>query len=180
MLSARPKIAELSFSLFGRSIHPELFDDQKHFEVTRSKYFARLQITNSGHVFFFQNHLTKITEVTASSHHPLPSSRLIETKPFRDGFQEISDRRGTISYQSEFQIEKVEPEMFWSFQNELSKTTPQNGIIHAFEESGRIPISGISYLHTVARESSFVVQAFHTFPDDRAIVKTRSEFSIAE
>lgn len=68
--------------------------------------------------------------------------------------------------------------MFWSFQNELSKTVPQHGIVHSFDPSGRISIGGISYLHTVARENSLLIQAFHTYPDDQAIVKTRSEFQI--
>ena len=178
MISVRPKIAELSFTLFGRSLHPELFVVNKRYEVDRSKYAAKLEITNSGHVFFFQHDLVKITEVTASTHHPLPSSRLLDSKPFRGGFQQTSETRGPVTYRSEFQIEKVQPEMFWAFQTELSKTSPQHGIIHSFDSSGRIPIGGISYLHTIARDSLLVVQAFHTFPDDQAIVRTRTEFEI--
>jgi hypothetical protein len=178
VLTARPKIAELSLTVFGRSLHPELFETHKQLEVSRTNYFAKLEITSSGHIFFFQSDLTKITEVTASSHHPLPSSRLIDSKPFHGGHQESVENRGAVSYRSEFQIEKVEPEMFWAFQTELTKTSPQHGIIHKFDSSGRIPFGGISYLHTVAREKSFLVQAFHTFPDDQAIVKTQSEFKI--
>jgi hypothetical protein len=178
VLSVRPKIAELSLTLFGRSLHPELFETHKHLRVKRRHYSVSLDITNSGHVFLFHSDLTKITEVTASTHHPLPSSRLIESRRFTGGFQEFNINKGIINYRSEFQIEKVQPEMFWSFQNELSTTNPQHGIIHAFESSGRIPIGGISYLHTIAQEKSFIVQAFHTFPDDQAIVKTRSEIHI--
>ena len=179
MLTARPKIAELSLTVFGRSLHPELFETHKQLEINRSKYSAKLEITNSGHVLFFQSDLTKITEVTASSHHPLPSSRRIDSKPFQGGFQESVEDRGQLRYRSEFQIEKVEPELFWSIQNQLAKSTPQHGILHRFDSSGRIPIGGISYLHTVARDSSLLVQAFHSFPDDQAIVKTQSEFKLA-
>lgn len=179
MLTARPKISELSLTLFGRSVHPELFDAQQRLEVERSNYFCRLDIINSGHVFYFQSDLTKLTEVTASSHHPLPSSRLIDSKPFQNGFQESVENRGRVDYRSEFQIERVEPDMFWSIQNQLSKATPQNGIIHRFDSSGRIPFGGISFVHTVARENALFVQAIHTFPDDQAIVKTESEFKIS-
>lgn len=178
VLSVRPKIAELSLTLFGRALHPELFETHKKFEVLRSNYFAKLEITNSGHVFYFENALTKITEVTASSQHPLPTSRLIESKPFNGGYQESNETRGTVNYHSEFQIEKIAPEMFWRLQNELSKSSQQHGIMHSFDSSGRIPIGGISYLHTVAREKSFEVKAFHTFPDDQAIVKTQTRFQI--
>lgn len=178
VLSVRPKIAELSLTLFGRALHPELFETHKKFEVLRSNYFAKLEITNSGHVFYFENGMTKITEVTASSQHPLPTSRLIDSMPFNGGYQESNKTRGTVNYHSEFQIEKIAPEMFWRLQNELSKSSQQHGIMHSFDSSGRIPIGGISYLHTVAREKSFEVKAFHTFPDDQAIVKTQTRFEI--
>ena len=98
--------------------------------------------------------------------------------PFNGGYQESNKTRGTVNYHSEFQIEKIAPEMFWRLQNELSKSSQQHGIMHSFDSSGRIPIGGISYLHTVAREKSFEVKAFHTFPDDQAIVKTQTRFQI--
>lgn len=180
MLTVRPKIAELSLSVFGRTIHPELYRTQKVYEVVRSNYCAKLEITGSGHVFHFRSELVNLTEVTASSHQPLPSNRLLTTSPFTVGYQELSEVRGKIGYHSEFQIEKITPEMFWTFQQELSRTTPQNGVIHEFDSSGRMPIGGISYVHTVARDKTLLVQAFHTFPDDQAIVKTRTEFRIRE
>ena len=179
VLTARPKIAELSLTVFGRSLHPELFEAHKHLEVERTNYFARLDITNSGHVFYFESDLTKITEVTASTHHPLPNSRLLDSRPFQQGFQEAVESRGCVDYRSEFQIEKVEPEMFWSIQNQLTKTNPQHGMVHRFDSSGRIPFGGISFVHTVAREFSLLVRAIHTFPDDQAVVKTETEFRIA-
>ena len=179
LLTARPKIAELSLTVFGRALHPELFETRQKYEVSRSNYHASLEIINSGHVFYFQSGLTRITEVTASSHHPLPTSRLIESRPFQPGFQESVEERGQVRYRSEFQMEKVEPEMFWSFQNELAKSSPQHGIMHRFDSSGRIPVGGISFVHTVARENSLLIQAFHTFPDDQAIVKTQADFKIS-
>lgn len=178
MLAARPKISELSLTLFGRSLHPELFEAHKQLEIDRSRYFARMEITNSGHVFYFESDLTKLTEVTAATHHPLPNSRRIESKPFLRGFQESVENRGTVDYRSQFQIELVEPDMFWSIQNQLAQATPQHGIIHRFDSSGRIPFGGISFVYTEARENSLRIQALHTFPDDQAIVKTESDFRI--
>ena len=42
MLSVRPKVAELSFQLFGRALHPELFEVHKSRTIERAEYTARL------------------------------------------------------------------------------------------------------------------------------------------
>ena len=49
MLSVRPKVAELSFQLFGRALHPELFEVHKSRVVERGEFVARLDITTAGH-----------------------------------------------------------------------------------------------------------------------------------
>src|SRR5690349_16527303 len=50
VLSVRPKVAELSFQLFGRALHPELFEVHKTRKVERGEFSARLDITTAGHV----------------------------------------------------------------------------------------------------------------------------------
>ena len=51
-------------------------------------------------------------------------------------------------------------------------------MLHRFESSGRIALGAVSYIGLEARDRSFKVQAFHTFPDDFAIVKSRSVFRL--
>jgi hypothetical protein len=51
-------------------------------------------------------------------------------------------------------------------------------MIHAFDSSGRIPFGAISFVHVETRERQLTIQAFHTFPDDYAIVKSTSIFCI--
>ena len=50
MLIARPKVAELTFQLFGRPLHPELFQVLQTCTVEREKYTAKIDITSAGHV----------------------------------------------------------------------------------------------------------------------------------
>jgi len=42
-VSVRPKVAELSFQLFGRALHPELFEVHKTRTVQRGEFSARLE-----------------------------------------------------------------------------------------------------------------------------------------
>ena len=49
---------------------------------------------------------------------------------------------------------------------------------HTFNSSGRMALGAISYIHVETRNRSMLVQAFHTFPDDYAIVKVQSLFEV--
>ena len=75
MLSVRPRIAELVFQLYGRSLHPELFEILGTRRIERGGYIANVQITNAGHVVTWQYDGITLTEVAASAQHPLPQRR---------------------------------------------------------------------------------------------------------
>lgn len=178
MLRVRPKVAELSFQLYGRALHPELFDVHQTRKVARGGYEAKIDITSAGHVITWRYDGLTLTEVAAASNHPLPQKRrLIRYR--LDG--QRSDRlecRGGVAYEVEFELEPVDPEIFWSFQRELVDNGERTGMLHTFDSSGRIALGAISYIHVETRERNMMVQAFHTFPDDCAIVKSQSVFRL--
>jgi hypothetical protein len=86
--------------------------------------------------------------------------------------------RGGVRYQTRFQLEPVAPEVFWTFQQELSNEGVRHGMLHRFDASGRMALGALSYLNVETRNRSLRVQAFHTFPDDYAIVKSQSLFEV--
>jgi hypothetical protein len=73
-----------------------------------------------------------------------------------------------------FQLEPVDPEVFWTFQQELAADGERNGIFHRFDSSGRMALGALSYINYELRSRKLLIQAFHTFPDDYAIVKSQS------
>ena len=50
VLTVRPKVAELVFQLYGRPLHPELFEVLCTRTVSRGDYEAKIDITSAGHV----------------------------------------------------------------------------------------------------------------------------------
>ena len=52
------------------------------------------------------------------------------------------------------------------------------GMLYRFDSSGRMALGALSYINLQARNRSLLVQAFHTFPDDYAIVKSQSLFEV--
>jgi hypothetical protein len=81
-------------------------------------------------------------------------------------------------YQTSFQLEPVAPEVFWTFQQELAHDGQRRGLFHVFDSSGRMALGALSYINVETRNRSMLVQAFHTFPDDYAIVKSQSLFEL--
>jgi hypothetical protein len=178
VLSVRPKVAELTFQLYGRSLHPELFQIHKSHTVQRAGYLAKVDITSAGHVVTWRYAGLTLTEVAASACHPLPQRRRLLAYKLRGERNDCVKCHGGVVYQTSFQLETVVPEVFWTFQDELTADGLRRGLLHRFDASGRMALGALSYIHVETRNRSMLVQAFHTFPDDYAIVKSQSLFEL--
>lgn len=178
MLTVRPKVAELTFQLYGRSLHPELFEIYSSRKLERGGYSAKVDITSAGHVVTWRYAGLTLTEVAASAQHPLPQKRRIMSYKLKGERQDRVECRGGVMYQMSFQLETVSADIFWHFQQELSRDGERQGMLYQFDASGRMSIGALSYVNVETRNRSLLVQAFHTFPDDFAIVKSQSVFEL--
>ncbi|TWU55307.1 DUF2617 family protein [Rubripirellula reticaptiva] len=177
MLSVRPKVAELAFHVFSRSLHPELYTIHKTRSVERDHYTAQIDITNCGHVVTWNAAGVTLCEVATSAQQPLPKRRCLLSKPLKGSRTERADCRQGINYRTHFQLERVEPDLFWMVQQQLGNG-PTEGLLHRFDSSGRMAFGALSYVSTETRRNSMLLQAIHTFPDDFAIVKVETLFSL--
>ncbi|MFN7291851.1 MAG: DUF2617 family protein [Pirellula sp.] len=176
MLSIRPAIAEHSLHLFGRSIHPELFQVFRTKHIQRTKYAARIDITADGHVITFVRNHSVLSEVVCSRNQILPQRRRIAASAIRGKYHQSIDRQSTIRYTTECERETVSPDLFWMVQSQLQRSDCENELLHVFQSSGRIAYGAVSFLHVEERDSHLLIQAFHTFPDDHTILKSVSSF----
>ena len=179
MLSVRPKIAELAFHVFSRSLHPELYTQHKSRRIERTNYDAQVEITSCGHVVTWKGSGVTLCEVATSAHQPLPKKRCLLSQPLKGSRAERSTCRDGVQYRTHFQLESVQPDLFWMVQQQLSADQAE-GLIHKFDSSGRMALGGMSYVGIETRSRSMLVQAIHTFPDDHAIVKVESLFSLPD
>lgn len=176
VLSLRPKAGELVFQLYGRSLHPELFEIRDTRTVDRGGYKATITITTAGHVLTWRKDGLTLTEVATSAAQPLPLKRRLLSHRIAGERSDRLECRGGACYQTCFQLEAVQPEVFWSFQQELLDAGMRRGMLHRFESGGRVALGALSWIDVETRPRSLIVQAFHTFPDDMAIVKSQSVF----
>lgn len=178
VLSVRPKVAELTFQLYGRVLHPELFEVYQTRRVKRGRYEAKIDITSAGHVMAWRYDGIILTEVAAAANHPLPRKRRLMSYRLEGDRSDRLKCRGGVVYRTDFQMESFDQELFLSFQQELATDRHRRGMMHTFDASGRVALGAVSYINVETRDRSMFVQAFHTFPDDCAIVKTQSHFEL--
>src|SRR5262245_12099632 len=72
--SVRPPVAELVFQVYGRPLHPELFDILAVRKFQREDYEVAVHITRSGHFITWHNSDILLTEV-ADVEQPLADHR---------------------------------------------------------------------------------------------------------
>ena len=176
MITIRPNVKELVFQLYGRPLHPELFEICATRSIERGGYRADVTITSAGHLVTWRRGELTLSEVATSAAQPLPLKRRLLSYKLSGERSDRMECRGGATYQTCFQLETVAPEVFWTFQQELCAEAIKHGLFHRFESGGRLALGAISWLNIETRAKSLLVQAFHTFPDDLAIVKSQSLF----
>ncbi len=176
MLSVRPKVAELVFQLYGRVLHPELFEIQASRSIDRGGYSASISITAAGHLVTWRKDGLTLTEVAVDANQPLPMKRRLLSHRISGERTDRLECRGGACYETSFQLERVTPDVFWAFQSELDAEGRGHGLLHRFSGPGRMATGALSWIAIETRAKSLIIQAFHTFPEEFAIVKSQSLF----
>jgi hypothetical protein len=178
VISVRPKVTDLVFQLYGRSLHPELFQQFAVRRLERGRFTAEVAITGSGHVVCWRAGGLTLTEVATSSDQPVPVKRRLLSHAIQGEQTDALECANGVCYETCFQLERVRPDVFWTFQQELSADGITQGLFHRFAAGGRLAVGAVSWINIETRARSLLIQAFHTFPDDFAIVKSQSIFQI--
>jgi hypothetical protein len=178
LISARPSVTDLVFRLYGRSLHPELFQRYAVRYVERGNFKAEIAITGSGHTVSWNSGSLTLVEVATSDQQPLPKKRRLLSHPIQGERTDSLECANGVCYETSFQLERVRPDVFWTFQQELSADGISQGLFHRFASGGRLGVGALSWVNVETRTSSLLIQAFHTFPEEFAIVKSQSIFQL--
>lgn len=178
LLTTRPKVSELSFGLYGRSIHPELFQIFSSRQIDREHFQARVDVTSTGHVVMFKTGDRIFTEVATSSHQELPQRRRLLATRIQGQFQDRIECEDGIQFEYQFHLERLTPEAFGHLQRAFADSPVVDGMMHQFQTSGRVNLAAFSYMYIDTRQRTFRIQAVHSFPDDYAVLKTQSLYRL--
>ncbi|WP_425397266.1 DUF2617 family protein [Aeoliella sp.] len=179
VLSARPKIADLVFQFYGRSLHPELFEVKRERKIERSTYNATIKITSTGHAICWQQpEGLLLTEVATSALHDLPIKRRLMSHRVRGEHEDRIECAGGLVYETQLAIETADNATIRGYQQELALAGEKHSVLYQFESGGRVGLGAFSYIHFESRARSLRIQALHTFPEDGVILTSQSLFSL--
>lgn len=170
----RPRVSELVFQLYGRPLHPELFEILAVRTVQRENYELTLRITRTGHVITWQNRDVHLTEVAAAAEQTLPQRQRLLSYPLRGEHSGKVALAGGISYQTTFQVETLPPEIFLHVHDEILADGDKRGLLHNFQPNHRLALAPLGFISAEARSGCLFLSSFHTFPDEHSIVKSQT------
>jgi Protein of unknown function DUF2617 len=170
----RPRVRDLVFQLYGRPLHPELFDILAVRKIQREDYEVMLRVTRTGHVITWENRDVFLTEVAAAADQDLPECRRLLTYRLRGEHAATLACAHGVSYQMSFQVETLSPEIFMHVHDEILADGSKRGLLHNFQPNHRLAVAPLGYIEVEARPNCLFVSTFHTFPEENTIIKSQS------
>lgn len=170
----RPPVCDLLFQLYGRPLHPELFDILAVRKIQREDYQLTVRITRTGHVITWENKDVLLTEVTAAAEQDLPERRRLLSFRLRNEHTARLACAHGIHYEASFQVEVVSPDIFLHIHDEILADGSKRGLLHNFRAHERFGLAPLGYISAEARPGCLILTTFHTFPDEHTVVKTQS------
>ncbi len=169
----RPPVEEMVFQLYGRPLHPELFDVLAFRRLGQGGWRLNLWITTTGHVISWQRERTQLTEVAAGREELPEWGQLLHHRLRGERYAILGAAPG-VNYQVSYQVEALAPEQFLTVQREIRADGGKSGLMHAYATNHRWALTPVSAIHVESWPGCLSLAAFHTFPDECAVVKTQS------
>jgi hypothetical protein len=169
----RPRVAEVIFRLYDRPLHPELFDAVAAKTVARDGRRLTVRLTRTGHTLGWTDGAVHLEEVTATIDQELPDAGV----RLAHGFDTPRRARCAfpgVRYHLEMQVEVLEPEQFVHLHAELVADGTRKGLVYHCKTNNRVGLSPLGVVIVEALPKCLSVTAFHTFPDEFAVLKTQS------
>lgn len=170
----RPAVAQMQFTVIARPLHPELFELLASRTIQHRDFHLSVWLTPNGHVLSWNDGRQYLTEVTM----PQDQAGLQRDYLVREAFgHERSVRRDLsrgLCYQSTFQMEPLTPEVFDLIQNEIRRDGSKRGLFLCIGSDDEYGSEPLSHLTAEYRPGCLFLTAFHTFPEERVVLKTQS------
>ena len=175
----RPRLKELAFRIYARTVHPELLSIVKKGHAERNNCSVHAAITDAGHCFSVHTPQDVLTEIACRAGDPLPSKRKLVARRLRGQHQECVTLASGATYYACYHIEHLDPEVYVRAHEEIYHDGRRRGLFHVFDANQRLALPPLSLLDLEVRPEMVSVQSFHTFPDELAVVKVVSMFEMA-
>ncbi len=172
-------IDQLTFSLFQRPLHPELFDIRASRQVKTEDYEASFWITGCTYVIGVSSGDTCLSEVVSTPNSPLPAGGLLERFRFSGpGSYNHTFNQG-IRYTTDYQIEETTPDLYEQKRAGLERLAHNRGLFvqhPILDGSGLAPFC---YIDFEVRRTELHIHTVSAYPHQTTLIKTESLFAFS-
>jgi hypothetical protein len=170
----RPRVRDIEFHLYGRSIHPELLEILHARTVETGEFRITLGITTAGHVLAFEAGEILLTEITSARQQPLPQAGQLLCVHHIGSRSEPVLAGGDWRYHTTSEREDLSPALFEMIEQEIVQGSRKGGLLYRWPNARPGELRPCSYLSLQASTGVLSITALHTFPREHTILKTIS------
>jgi hypothetical protein len=174
----RSSVADVAFRVYNRPLHPEWFSTCVFRRVESRGWRADLRIIEGGHVAIFRSGSVCLCEILCGPENGLPESGLLFQSHVKHERSAALKPGSSVEFHTCFDVERVDAEVFNHLCEEVTGDSSPKGMFHRFSPTSRLSSPPISHIHIDSNSRSLSIQVFHSFPDERAIVRTQSRYEI--
>lgn len=172
--SVRPSIAETSYRMFERPLHPELFDPLIVGRIHTARGDMTVGICEGGHYLQFSSGKHTICEVTAPDDQQLSIFGLQKTYFYQQQEEILYETDLPFIYHFAGEVDVVDYSVFTRVQMELETECSKAFLSHQFAPGNRLLPGALSLVRVEGSHRMFSIHTFHTFPEDLAILRTQT------
>lgn len=169
-------ISELTFTLYQRPLHPELFNIYAKRSLKTAGYEATIWSTGCSHVVSVFVKDLCLTELINTPDQMLPRRGLIERFQFLGQKNHKCTIARGLNYMTDFQVEKMSPNLYRQCQSDLEKFARSRGLFVKFPQLAVGGLEPFSYIDFETRRKELHIHTFHAYPEQISIIKTQSLF----
>lgn len=174
----RSLVGDLAFRVYGRVVHPDWLDTRAFARIAQTGWDVDARIIAGGHAISWSSGDARIVEILSTADLSLPESGVLYRSSVRRERSVLLTPLARVEYQSCFEAERLDPEVFAHLSEEIALDPTRGDLFFRDRPSNRMAPAPLSRLHFEPRRRGLAVQAFHTFPEELAIVRVQSLFEV--
>jgi hypothetical protein len=171
-------LGELSFQLYNRSVHPELFQIYASHHFTQGDYEVTIWLTGCAHVVGVFTGKSGITEMICPPEQLLPKRGLIQSFVFKGQKNYSCSLSRNLRYMLNSEVEPMSANLYRHTHKDLRKMAKKRGLLQEYPQWARGNFVPFSYIDYEARAEELQLDAYHAFPEQQTILKTQSLFDL--
>lgn len=170
------RVSDLRFQVFARSIHPDWFAVKAHRRVVQDLWEVDVRVVAGGHAISWRSEGFRLTEALVGPETTLPEPGLLFHSHLRHERSARLQPGGGLDYRTTFEVERCDAEVFDHLCDEAALDASRHALSRSFTSSNRLDRSAVSLIRFEPRAKGLSLHTFHSYPAERAIVRTHSLF----